>query len=309
MLRVELGEKLKDAREQSGLSLYDVQEKTKIQKRYLEAIEEGNFTILPGSFYTRAFIREFALVVGLNPDVLLEEHAADLPTTKEEDFERLSRVQKHSKPGNSSKNSAIFSVIPKILTAALIIGIIAVVWYFLQKEVDPENEGPVDETNEVEFERNAEALEEGNAQTNEDNANEDEPAPEEGVEEEPEEQSEPEEEPEPTTKLTLVDQDDSGTPSSVFEVTKPEELVIKVETENNSWLDIKNADGDVFYSKNFTKDDSPAEFELTEENEIILNIGRSVDITVTVNGVPIEYPFDETKAENYHQVVTLKVVE
>ena len=157
---MELGEKLKEARLEKGLSLLDVQEKTKIQKRYLEAIEAGNYSSLPGSFYTRAFIREFALVVGIEPNALLEEHEAELPTTSEEDFDRLTRVQKNRKQ-NSTKNTAIFSIIPRLLTAILIIGIIAVVWYFLQKEVDPENEGPVEDPNKVEIQRGEEAINSG----------------------------------------------------------------------------------------------------------------------------------------------------
>lgn len=70
----ELGQQLREARLEKGMSLDDVQEMTKIRKRYLEAIEAGDYKVLPGSFYVRAFIKTYAETVGLNPDELLEEH-------------------------------------------------------------------------------------------------------------------------------------------------------------------------------------------------------------------------------------------
>ncbi|MGO4531454.1 RodZ domain-containing protein [Paenibacillus sp. 2TAF8] len=75
----ELGQQLREARLQKGMSLDDVQEMTKIRKRYLEAIEAGDYKVLPGSFYVRAFIKTYAETVGLNPDELLEGHKKDVP--------------------------------------------------------------------------------------------------------------------------------------------------------------------------------------------------------------------------------------
>ncbi|MDO3410638.1 helix-turn-helix domain-containing protein [Saccharibacillus sp. CPCC 101409] len=80
----DLGQQLKDARTQKGLSLEDVQEMTKIRKRYLEAIEQGDFKVLPGSFYVRAFIKTYAEAVGLDPEVLLESHPKDVPAAEPE---------------------------------------------------------------------------------------------------------------------------------------------------------------------------------------------------------------------------------
>ncbi|MGC5771521.1 helix-turn-helix domain-containing protein [Paenibacillus pabuli] len=80
----ELGQQLREARLQKGMSLDDVQEMTKIRKRYLEAIEAGDYKVLPGSFYVRAFIKTYAETVGLNPDELLEGHKKDVPAEETE---------------------------------------------------------------------------------------------------------------------------------------------------------------------------------------------------------------------------------
>ena len=54
--RPEVGKKLHDARVAKGYTLDDLQQATKIQKRYLIAIEDEKFDELPGDFYVRAFV-------------------------------------------------------------------------------------------------------------------------------------------------------------------------------------------------------------------------------------------------------------
>jgi cytoskeletal protein RodZ len=69
----ELGRLLKETRKEKGLSLEEIHQLTKIQKRYLEAIEEGNLDALPGHFYARAFAKSYAEAVGLDPDIVMEK--------------------------------------------------------------------------------------------------------------------------------------------------------------------------------------------------------------------------------------------
>lgn len=69
---MELGSLLKKARQEKGLSLDDIQEETKIRKKYLEAIEENNFDLLPGKVYLKVFIKGYAREVDLNYQELLK---------------------------------------------------------------------------------------------------------------------------------------------------------------------------------------------------------------------------------------------
>lgn len=67
-----LGEELKRQREALGLSLSQISEKTRIPSRFLKAIEDENYSILPEGLYTRSFIRTFAKQVGMSEDVALD---------------------------------------------------------------------------------------------------------------------------------------------------------------------------------------------------------------------------------------------
>lgn len=68
-----LGSKLREARARRKLSLEEVEEATKIRGRYLQAIEDEDWEQLPGETYTRAFIRTYAALVGLDGERLAEE--------------------------------------------------------------------------------------------------------------------------------------------------------------------------------------------------------------------------------------------
>ncbi|PKM79564.1 MAG: hypothetical protein CVU88_05500, partial [Firmicutes bacterium HGW-Firmicutes-13] len=70
----ELGEILRSARENKGMSYEEIFETTKIQPRYLQAIEEGNLEIFPGEVYTKGSLRNFARAVGLDDVVIMEKY-------------------------------------------------------------------------------------------------------------------------------------------------------------------------------------------------------------------------------------------
>ena len=64
-------ERLLAARERKGVDLYRAERDTKIRARYLGALERGEYRELPGSVYTKGFLRNYALYLGLDPDEIL----------------------------------------------------------------------------------------------------------------------------------------------------------------------------------------------------------------------------------------------
>ena len=61
-----LGEKLRQAREDRGISLSEVAEQTRISPLYLESIENDDYRNLPGGIFNKGFIKTFAKYVGVD---------------------------------------------------------------------------------------------------------------------------------------------------------------------------------------------------------------------------------------------------
>lgn len=119
----ELGQVLQRAREEKGVTLDDIQRITKIQRRYLEAIERGHFHVLPGHFYARAFIKSYAEAVGLDPQHLMSHFQSDLPAQPPvEQAERLRR-RRVSSSSNPLRASKWIAKAVLVLFIALIIGV------------------------------------------------------------------------------------------------------------------------------------------------------------------------------------------
>ncbi len=71
--RPTLPERLYAARERKGVDLYRAERDTKIRARYLGALERGDYRELPGAVYTKGFLRNYALYLGLDPEDVLAE--------------------------------------------------------------------------------------------------------------------------------------------------------------------------------------------------------------------------------------------
>ena len=71
---LEIGDSLREARSRRGLALADVEAATRIRGRYLEALEQERFELLPAGPYPRSFLREYADFLGLDGDIYANEY-------------------------------------------------------------------------------------------------------------------------------------------------------------------------------------------------------------------------------------------
>ena len=76
---VDFGARLREARERRGLSLREIADATKIAARSLEALERNDIAKLPGGIFSRAFVRAYAVHVGLDPEETISEFMATFP--------------------------------------------------------------------------------------------------------------------------------------------------------------------------------------------------------------------------------------
>jgi cytoskeletal protein RodZ len=75
-ITTDIGSRIRQAREQRGLTIRDVANTTKISTAALNAIEHNDFARLPGGVFRRAYVRAFATEVGLDADELTREYRA-----------------------------------------------------------------------------------------------------------------------------------------------------------------------------------------------------------------------------------------
>ena len=69
-----LGASFKQARESKGISLDKIAAETRISSRFLQAIEDEEFNLLPGGIFNRGFVRTYAEKLGLDPVQALADY-------------------------------------------------------------------------------------------------------------------------------------------------------------------------------------------------------------------------------------------
>jgi hypothetical protein len=77
----EIGHSLREARERQGLGYPEIELATKIRAKYIRALEEEDFTAIPGDAYIRGFLRTYAEYLGLDGDVYVDEYASRFITS------------------------------------------------------------------------------------------------------------------------------------------------------------------------------------------------------------------------------------
>ncbi len=77
----DIGNSLRAARERQALGYPEIELATKIRAKYLRALEEEDFTAIPGDAYIRGFLRTYADYLGLDGDVYVDEYASRFLTS------------------------------------------------------------------------------------------------------------------------------------------------------------------------------------------------------------------------------------
>ncbi|MDW0115668.1 helix-turn-helix domain-containing protein [Sporosarcina thermotolerans] len=218
-----LGDRLKEARTAKGYSLDDLQTITKIQKRYLSGIENEDYSMMPGAFYVRAFIKQYSEAVGLDADEMLTlyKESANYDNLEEENI-APPLTRSRGLKGNSRLNETI----PKIIVAFFIIVIIVVVWVLSQQaaskqtgtDVKPEDKLVTMDNNQTPGNTEEEVV--------------DDPIEEETVEPDPE--------PEEVVKEQVLAYESTTGSDFKYSLTDADEFKLKIDTLGDTWIGVQN---------------------------------------------------------------------
>ncbi|WP_044877530.1 helix-turn-helix domain-containing protein [Paenibacillus sp. IHBB 10380] len=283
----ELGQQLREARLEKGMSLDDVQEMTKIRKRYLEAIEAGDYKVLPGTFYVRAFIKTYAETVGLNPDELLEGHKQDVSSSEPESTMEPVIQKRSSNKAPSERNVKWLSTVLMWTFPILIVVVIYV--YLSTRDDKPDANKVVDSGQKITDSQQDPSTQPKAPEVTPPTGNGGEAGTtpdEEGTvvpDEEPIEEPNPEQVPQ---SLTVTEDGKSGK-NTIFKVAAPvgSKVQVEIKATGQSWMEIYrggNSQGEKLFFNN-TKDGDNLSFDLDSQG-LYIKSGYSKATNITVGG-------------------------
>lgn len=118
-----LGTVLRTAREARFIDLTRVERDTKIRVRYLSALERGDYRDLPEPIYTRGFLRNYGLYLGLDPEYLIDLYRLESGTGVERPSMPAARRPMAARQGRSLvvSSGAIAAAILTVLVVAFVV--------------------------------------------------------------------------------------------------------------------------------------------------------------------------------------------
>ncbi|MFJ7648218.1 helix-turn-helix domain-containing protein [Lysinibacillus sp. NPDC097279] len=294
----ELGTRLKEARLSKGYSLDDLQEITKIQKRYLVGIEEGNYSIMPGSFYVRAFIKQYAEAVGLNPEEILETYKSELPGTKNDQVSQSMTQTSTRRKVSKSPSNKMMEAMPKVIVGLFIIVIIVAIWVLLQSKSKTGTNEYDDTTPVVEYDKKPKPID-----SEKDKAEEDKKAQADATKEQtdktPDEDKtdKTEEDVKQTISAGTIESDGATTS---YTLTGADTFKIRIEVSGPTFIGIRDQQQqELLADTRVYNAGEVVEFDATAQNYARIRLGNSTQAKVYINDELLTYA---------QQIVTQNIV-
>ncbi|HET8895548.1 MAG TPA: RodZ domain-containing protein [Gaiellaceae bacterium] len=116
----QIGASLREARTRRGLTAADVHKGIRIRERYLTALEEERWDMLPGEAYTKGFLRTYAEFLGLNGNLYIDEYNARIAHRDEEPL-----VPEAIAPSRKPRSSVLRTLVGILVLGAAVAGLAA----------------------------------------------------------------------------------------------------------------------------------------------------------------------------------------
>ncbi|MGI6707768.1 MAG: helix-turn-helix domain-containing protein [Dethiobacteria bacterium] len=266
----ELGEFLKKARRDNGLSLREISELTKIQVHYLEALEEGDFGKFPGEVYLKGALRNYAEAVGLDPETVLEQYrslAGEPPAEEPVEPVKKTPSRPHTLPGERSPSFIYGLIVILLLLAA------GSYWFVknYQKDGLPLEPGPSGNQEEP-------AAPETPGSSGEETPGQEETAPNE------------------TEVEIRVSAQESTERETVFYVNNAEQLELELLCSERCWIDMQVDGKEQFPQRNLQKGE---EITAGASEKIWIRLGNPRGVKLTLNGIDVAEVSRQKNPHNY----------
>jgi cytoskeletal protein RodZ len=258
-----IGQELRRTREQLGLSIEDISSRTMIPKKYLVALEEGNFKVFPGEVYLKGALRQYSAELKLNPKEMLERYYREKEPVfaeKEAKEDAKENIQETIRQKRYPRRRVRIKTGRVILLLILLLIITYTVYTVVNREdghisAPPQGSGSEDEN-----------LPPGG-----------EPEPEPG---------EPDDTPELPVSPPVVIERDSTSTGIRFLVSNTDLIQAEISFSARCWIRI-TADGEKIFEGTLTA----GEKNITSAwEEIVIRLGYPPAAAINVNGEAVELP-------------------
>ena len=117
----EIGNTLREARVRRNLTLQQVEEDIKIRVKYVQAMENEDWDVMPGVTYVKGFLRTYSTYLGLDPEVIIGEFRSRAVVPSQEHHEPFSGSSVIGKPhGHRGRNTIVIIAIVCLIALAAI---------------------------------------------------------------------------------------------------------------------------------------------------------------------------------------------
>jgi hypothetical protein len=123
----EIGNSLREARLRQGVDFVEAEQATKIRPKYLRALEEERFELLPAQTYVKGFLRSYAEYLGLDGQLYVDEYNSRF-ATGEDDAPLRPRRSPAGSPGHRQVESSVLLVALAGIAAVTALVIVAWKW-------------------------------------------------------------------------------------------------------------------------------------------------------------------------------------
>jgi cytoskeleton protein RodZ len=117
----EIGPALREARERRGISLTQVEADTKIRARYIRALEDEDFGVLPGKTYTKGFLRAYADYLGMDGQLFIDEFNSRHIDPRFEEEIIYPRPRSRPRPRHRRESSLVMIALAAIVAVSAIV--------------------------------------------------------------------------------------------------------------------------------------------------------------------------------------------
>lgn len=280
MASINIGETLRKARIDKKISLDELQQKTKIQKRYLIALEDNDFHLLPSDYYLRAFIRQYAEEVKLDGNYLLDVYdGKDQPQPVYPELEPVEGSRKNKHAEHPTKRRVKASL-PAVLLGLVALSIIVVVGYMMW--LDNQGEPIISPNNSMAVEGSVSSSAADSASTSSS-----------AVESTSQSSSEPEK---PKMAITMESNTNSEAQMKVEQIKGPVKLTFT--GKERVWIGVQ-VNGALIYQYTLQPNETQSTELPANTAEALITVGIARYADVQINDEPLDYqPADSASQKN-----------